>query len=217
MNDDRALIFGKIRSSLNRLSGETLQPPPASAPPVPSIAIEEPGTLGDRFREGVIKAAGSFDQVEGWSLVPKAIAQFLRQHNLAPKVTTVPDERLTTLDWSGIEFNSGTGDRQVEVGVSIGFAGLAETGTVAQVSGPNSSPLLAFAPATNIMVLEKEDIVGGFEGLWKKLRNKYGSGAMAPTINLVTGPSRTGDIEQVLYLGAHGPIRYHVIIVGGQD
>ena len=105
----------------------------------------------------------------------------------------------------------------MEVGVSIGFDGLAETGTVAQIAGPNSAPRLAFAPATNLMVLEKEDIVGGFEGLWKKLRTKYGSGPMAPTINLVTEPSRTGDIEQVLYLGDHGPIRYHVIIIGGQD
>jgi L-lactate dehydrogenase complex protein LldG len=46
------------------------------------------------------------------------------------------------------------------------------------------------------------------------LRDKFGDGAMPRTVNLITGPSRSADIEQTLILGAHGPRRLHVLVVG---
>ena len=46
-----------------------------------------------------------------------------------------------------------------------------------------------------------------------RLRARYGEGAMPRTVNTVTGPSRTGDIEQQLELGAHGPRRMHILLV----
>ena len=42
----------------------------------------------------------------------------------------------------------------------------------------------------------------------------YGKGQMPRTVNWITGPSRSADIEQTLLLGAHGPQRLHVIVVG---
>ena len=58
------------------------------------------------------------------------------------------------------------------------------------------------------------DVAGDDETLWQRLREIFGVGTMPRTVNLITGPSRSGDIEQTLILGAHGPRRLHVMVVG---
>ena len=49
--------------------------------------------------------------------------------------------------------------------------------------------------------------------LWVRLRARYGKDRMPRTVNTITGPSRTGDIEQAMELGAHGPRRMHILVV----
>ena len=51
------------------------------------------------------------------------------------------------------------------------------------------------------------------DGVWARLRERYGKGRMPRTVNTITGPSRTGDIEQTIELGAHGPRRVHILVV----
>jgi L-lactate dehydrogenase complex protein LldG len=63
-------------------------------------------------------------------------------------------------------------------------------------------------------VIDAKDVVGDFESVWQRLREKFGEAVMPRTVNLITGPSRSADIEQTLILGAHGPRRLHVIVVG---
>ena len=58
------------------------------------------------------------------------------------------------------------------------------------------------------------DVAGDDETLWRRLRETFGAGTMPRTVNLIIGPSRSGDIEQTLILGAHGPRRLHVMVVG---
>src|SRR5260370_1008553 len=62
-----------------------------------------------------------------------------------------------------------------------------------------------------------DDIAGDYEALWRKLRERFGAGAMPRTVNWITGPSRSADIEQTLILGAHGPQRLHVMVVGDTE
>ena len=47
-----------------------------------------------------------------------------------------------------------------------------------------------------------------------RLRAIYGEGSLPRTVNLISGPSRTADIEQTIVRGAHGPKRLHVVILG---
>ena len=63
------------------------------------------------------------------------------------------------------------------------------------------------------MVLQESDVVAGYEEVWTKLRAQFGKGGMPRTVNTITGPSRTGDIEQAIELGAHGPRRMHILVV----
>ncbi len=59
-----------------------------------------------------------------------------------------------------------------------------------------------------------DDLVGDYESVFAKLRAAYGVGAAPRTLNFITGPSRSADIEQTLLLGAHGPRRLHIVVVG---
>ncbi|MNT99319.1 Lactate utilization protein C [compost metagenome] len=72
---------------------------------------------------------------------------------------------------------------------------------------------LNFLPEHHIVVLAADEIAGDMETIWARLREKQGS-AMPRTVNFVTGPSRSADIEQTLLLGAHGPRALHIVIVG---
>ena len=100
-------------------------------------------------------------------------------------------------------------------GVSHALGGIAETGTLALTSGPDNPTTLNFLPEHHIVVVAASDIAPDLETLWQALREGRGDGSMPRTVNLVTGPSRSGDIEQVLLLGAHGPRAVHIVIVGG--
>jgi len=77
--------------------------------------------------------------------------------------------------------------------------------------GPDN-PLEAFG--WHSVVVDANDVAGDYEALWRKLRERFGAGTMPRTVNLITGPSRSADIEQTLILGAHGPRRLHVMVVG---
>ena len=64
------------------------------------------------------------------------------------------------------------------------------------------------------MVLNAADIAGDYETVWARLRPQGGEGNLPRTVNFITGPSRSADIEQTLLLGAHGPRALHIIVVG---
>ena len=80
------------------------------------------------------------------------------------------------------------------------------------VSGQDNPTTLNFLPETEIIVVRAEDVEGSYEATWSKIRAHYGDRRMPRTVNWVSGPSRTGDIDQTIVLGAHGPRRLHVMI-----
>jgi L-lactate dehydrogenase complex protein LldG len=100
------------------------------------------------------------------------------------------------------------------VALSHAFAGVAETGTLVLLSGPENPTTLNFLPDTHIVMVKAEDVAGDYESVWRRLRAIYSHHHMPRTVNLVTGPSRSADIEQTLILGAHGPRALHILVVG---
>jgi L-lactate dehydrogenase complex protein LldG len=99
------------------------------------------------------------------------------------------------------------------VSVTGAFAAIAETGTLMLLSGPSGPTTLNFLPDNHIVVLRASQLVGAYEEAWGRLRELYGPGKLPRTVNLITGPSRTADIEQTIQLGAHGPRRLHILVV----
>src|SRR5262249_43969875 len=98
--------------------------------------------------------------------------------------------------------------------VSHAFGGVAETGTLILTSGADNPTTLNFLPDNHIVVVDVNDVAGDFETIVAPLRRHFGAGQLRRVVNLITGPSRSADIEQTLILGAHGPRRLHVILVG---
>lgn len=90
----------------------------------------------------------------------------------------------------------------------------AETGTLFLVSGADNPTTLNFLPETHIVLICAGDVAGSYEEAFDRLRAIYGESTLPRTVNLISGPSRTADIEQTIVRGAHGPKRLHVVILG---
>ena len=145
--------------------------------------------------------------------VPEAIATYLRDHNLPSSIRMGEDDRLTGLDWQkapNLERATGASDGRDLVGVAHAYAGVAETGTLLVMSGADNPTTNNFLPDNHIVVVDGKDIAGDYEAVWNRLRE---NGSIPRTVNMITGPSRSGDIEQKLLLGAHGPRSLHIIVV----
>jgi len=84
-------------------------------------------------------------------------------------------------------------------------------------SGAERPTTLNFLPETHIVVLQARDIAGCYEDAWDRLRASQAGEALPRTVNLITGPSRTADIEQTIQLGAHGPRRLCIVLVDDAD
>ncbi|MGC4252079.1 MAG: LUD domain-containing protein [Sphingobium sp.] len=146
--------------------------------------------------------------------IPAAIARHLAARNLPAALTSGLDPRLARIPWerSVLDVRAGVASPQDAVTISYAEAGIAETGTLMLESGPDNPTLLNFLPALHIAIVRAGDIVGDVESALDYVRRRYGKGVMPRMVNMVTGPSRSGDIEQTMYLGAHGPVGLLVLI-----
>lgn len=155
--------------------------------------------------------------VKSYDDIPGQLGEYLRGHNLPQSLRHGTDPRLASIDWRklapSLSVAHGPAVPDDEVSVSHAFAGIAETGTLVLTSGPDNPTTLNFLPENHIVVLSANDIAGTYEDVWQRVRAHFGKRTMPRTVNLITGPSRTGDIEQRIELGAHGPRRLHIIIV----
>jgi L-lactate dehydrogenase complex protein LldG len=79
------------------------------------------------------------------------------------------------------------------------------------LSGSESPTTIAFLPETSIVVLPAHRVLRAYEDGLSLLRRERGD--LPRSINFITGPSRSGDIEQTIQLGAHGPKRLLVLLI----
>jgi L-lactate dehydrogenase complex protein LldG len=171
------------------------------------------------FCEQAEAAAATISSIADHAALPHEVARVLRESNLPASLRIGADPRLAGLDWSAtpITITRGASDGRDLNGLSHAFAGIAEIGTLALVSGSHNPTTLNFLPDNHIVVLAAADLERDLESVWARLRAAYRKGEMPRVVNLITGPSRSADIEQTLLLGAHGPRRLHIVIVGVAD
>jgi L-lactate dehydrogenase complex protein LldG len=113
-----------------------------------------------------------------------------------------------------LERHFGVAQPQDRAALSRAVAAAAETGTLFLVSGADNPTTLAFLPETHTILIRAGDVVGCYEEAFDRLRALYGAGTLPRTVNMISGPSRTADIEQTIVRGAHGPKRLHVVVLG---
>jgi L-lactate dehydrogenase complex protein LldG len=219
----RELIFATMRRSLGVTGAEAPRRAAVAARLAghPRGVVPARGQLPqqerlDLFSRMLEAASGTTERVASAADIPAAVAAFLRGHNLPPRVRLGGDPRLD-LSWgnaAALEILHGPSDGHDLAAVSHAFTAVAETGTLVLTSGPDNPTTLNFLPDVHIVVVDAADVAADFETVMARLRERYGAGIMPRTVNLITGPSRSADIEQTLLLGAHGPRKLHVIVVG---
>lgn len=229
MNGGREQILGGIRKALKRGALDDgkkaelrarLAAPPRNLIPARATALEPPAQI-DLFVAMAQEVQTTVERVASLADVPGAVATYLAAENLPAELAMSPDTALDAIPWSDrplLRIRRGKAEPGDLVSLTPAFAGIAETGTLMLASGAATPSTLNFLPDTHIVVLRADQVVPSYEEGWTRLRERQSSqtgGVMPRTVNFVTGPSRTGDIEQRMILGAHGPRRLHIVLVDG--
>ncbi len=223
----RARILGAIRRSLGRgpLTGADAAAPARRIEQparnlVPARAARPKTEQVELFCTKAQAIDVTIDRVAGPGDVPAAVAAFLAEHNLPSDLRLAPDPDLAAIPWADrpmLEIRTGAAEARDQVGVTPAFSAIAETGTLAMVSSPETPNTINFVPDNHIVVLRASQVVGATEDVWDRLRARFGPGEMPRTVTLVSGPSRSADIELTLIKGAHGPRRVHVVLIDDVD
>ena len=172
---------------------------------------EGSGDTIERFLGNLSAQQSTWARVRTLSEVPGAVAQYLQSLGLPARGAVSP--ALAQHDWqgAGLAFDPRPANGDDPVGVTGVFAAIAETGTLMLVSGAATPPTNSLLPETHVAVVLASQVVPFMEEAWDRARQAFGE--LPRAVNFVSGPSRTGDIEQKMVLGAHGPYRVHVVLV----
>ncbi len=216
MSDAREQVLTNIRVALNRegplpdsiarsLQGR-LSRPRANLKP----AIGDDVTA--HFIEKLESVSGKVTRVASIDKVAEVVARHLESFELGESLVVAPDPALDGIPWSNrlsVERRAAAGSDRLSV--TGAYAAVAETGSLVLLSSPESPTTLNFLPDDHLIVVRESQIVPHIEDVWVRMRRD--KQAMPRTVNFITGPSKTADVEQTIQEGAHGPRRLHVILV----
>ncbi|MDQ6663888.1 MAG: lactate utilization protein [Acidobacteriota bacterium] len=201
-------ILGRVRSALGIHAVQ-------SPPPVRLTIAEIPGQSRiDRMLERVAALAGKTLQASpagalayvaetmGGKPAVASNAPFLRDCGIAelPNVRSGIEGRAELRELCGT----------CAFGITSADYALADTGTLVMLSSPQEARMISLLPPAHIAVVPAHKILSGLDELLTLLPRPS---EQTSSMVLITGPSRTGDIEQILVRGVHGPGEIHVIVV----
>ena len=214
--DPRSRVLDAVRAAVRRDPAETTSGREAIEARIAAHEVHvRPVVEGDlvaRFADKVELVAATIASVDGTDGVSKAVSSYLDEHDLPKDIVVTTDPLVARVRWSNeLAVARRAAQPEDRVSVTGAFAGVAETGTLVFVSDRATPTTLNFMPENHVAVLARDRLVAHLEDVWARLRAER---AEPPrTVNFITGPSRTGDIELQLELGAHGPRRLHVLLV----
>ena len=173
----------------------------------------------ERFIERARDMESTVERVVDRAIIPAAVARYLDGLQLPPALSAQKSHagvcwpEFAALDWAGaglaIEARPTTGSDRL--GITGTYCAIAETGTMVILTGADAPTATALLPDTHVAIVSAARIVDGMEDAFALIRRERGQ--LPRAVNLISGPSRTGDIEQTIVLGAHGPFRVHILIV----
>lgn len=214
MNTERERILARIRSALGRgplQSAERQAVEQRLHSRAPHPLPHWSGSNRDRFSQRLRAAAATLSEIDAIDALTGEVGRYLDEHGLPAALRLADEEELTTLPWGPVRTATGPSNGTDRVCLSLAFAGIAETGTLALLSSPRTPTTLNFLSEHHLVVLHEQRILRHPEELWSELRSR--PAGLPRAVNLVTGPSRTADIEQTIQIGAHGPRHLHVILI----
>ena len=186
-------LIVRFQEELERIDGEFVH----------CSAEELPNMIADFL------ASIEANRILGWgerSLELDSIANHFREKGiqiLEPEIPRSEDGNTRYEMLAGLD--------QAPAGLTTCLAGLADTGTVILPSGAGKSSLTSLLPRTHLVLLRAKDIYPTFDN-WIRAGGREAI-ASSPQLTLITGPSRTADVEMILTLGVHGPERLVVFTI----
>ena len=222
MSTARDNVLGRVRKALGKRERDAAGLATAEAIIAGHVQGPRPRLAGDRVERFMQRARdmeSTVERIADRAAIPTAVARYLDGLQLPPTLSAQKSHagvcwpEFAALDWAGaglaIEARPTTGaDR---LGITGAFCAIAETGTMVILTGADAPTATALLPDTHVAVVSAERIVDGMEDAFALIRRERG--ALPRAVNLISGPSRTGDIEQTIVLGAHGPFRVHILVV----
>ncbi len=202
-------ILHRVRTAIGRSAGA----PPAEPPPV-RIRVPEVDA-GSRIRSMMARvealAGTARETADPRAFIAEAIRGKSAVASNAPflaecGVTTLPGVRSGITDREELRALCAAAD----FGITSADYALADTGTLVMLSTPQEARLISLLPPAHIAVVPRARILSGLDELFSLLPNPA---EVSSSMVLITGPSRTADIEQILVRGVHGPGQITVIIV----
>jgi len=219
----RDAILGRVRQALRKTGPDTLARQNAEAYIVAHEQGPRPAMPADlvaRFLRRATDMESTVERIGSIAEMPAAVARYLDALNLPPELaaqkshTGVCWPEFADLNWSGaglsIEARPTVGNDRLAITGS--FCAIAETGTLVFTTNAATPTASALLPDTHVAVVRADRVVSGMEEAFALVRKEHGG--MPRAMNMISGPSRTGDIEQTIVLGAHGPFRVHLLLLG---
>jgi len=208
----REYILHKTRTALGRNVGQ----PPAAAPEarirVPQAGMEE---RIESFRQALEKLSGTVDVADSPAAARECVARLLCGRTAVASNAPV----LAECGVASIEgVRAGIADRK-ELRAACAAAGagitgadyaLADTGSLVMISSPEEARMISLLPPAHIAVVPLDRMLTGLDELFSLVP---APAALTSSMLLITGPSRTADIEQILVRGVHGPGEVHVVLL----
>ena len=206
-------ILHRIRTALGRSAGQEVADPPPVRIRIPDVDMEKRiSTMFERIEALAGKTHRAATPADARAFVAAAIEGKSAVASNAPFLT---DCGIATL--AGVR--SGVTDREelralcaaADVGITSADYALADTGSLVMIASPREARLVSLLPPAHIAVVPRERILTGLDELFSILPNPAET---TSSMVLITGPSRTADIEQILVRGVHGPGQITVVVVG---
>jgi len=213
MGASRDNILRKVRAALGNPSAASRQTVAqekfASHPRGPMPKMEWDWIT--RFKQRCLDLSSTFDEVDSVREVPAAIARYLQSKALTGTICCW--ERYADLPWRSagvqVEFRPSSADDKI--GITGCYCAIADTGTLMMMSGESTPLTPSLLPDTHIAIVSRSRVLACMEDAWDLLRKEHGT--LPRQVVLVSGPSRTADIEMTMVLGIHGPYRVHLVLV----
>lgn len=165
-----------------------------------------------RFLQCAARLGSDVARVDTVADVPAAVVRYLDAHQLPRRAVAWPE--ILKLPWEpvGLTLDARVARADDAIGVTGAFAAIVETGTLMLLSGSTTPATVSLLPETHIAIVTKASLVATMEDAWARMRAMWGP--IPRAVNFVSGPSRTADVEQTVTLGAHGPRRVLIVLVG---
>lgn len=203
-------ILARIRAQLGT-PGRKNPAPFDTSGVLPIGAVRAAPNLTELFLAKLKHCHATHSRVGNLAELPAHAAALLRERGLPPSLVLAPEPALANLGWREANLSIAGDLAPMKPGtvVSCAAAAVAETGSIVMTTWGPSRPAHNLLAELHIVVIVESQIVATPEDAWRAVAKS----GIARGVVFVTGPSRTGDIEMTLELGAHGAVGVHVALV----